>query len=156
MHGQIFHCFYGTFEEHFKRTAEGHWSNSSNTKWRTLPGFQSPSAFWKGEQKASLLILMHEGIVIPVKSDVEYSNWLLKPASTLKYFKITSTLKYFKGTSTLKLFWIIPAFPCGRIWNPPPTLKTVLPPVSKDWLNIWEHFFQACEKEIVFNTKNVG
>ena len=26
--------------------------------------------------------------------------------------------------------------PPGRISNPPPTLKTVLPPVSKDWLNI--------------------
>ena len=46
--------------------------------------------------------LMHEGIVIPVKSDIEYLNRLLKPTSTLKYFKGTSTLKYFKGTSTLK------------------------------------------------------
>ena len=39
--------------------------NSSNTRRRTLPGFQSPSAFWM----------------------------LLKPTSTLKYFKGTSTLK---------------------------------------------------------------
>ena len=48
--------------------------------------------------------LMHGGFVIPVKSDVEYLNWLLKPTSTLKYFKGTSTFKYFKGTSTLKYF----------------------------------------------------
>ena len=29
-------------------------SNSSNTRRRTLPGFQIPSAFWKGEPKASI------------------------------------------------------------------------------------------------------
>ena len=28
--------------------------NSSNTRLRTLPGFQSPRAFWKGEPQASL------------------------------------------------------------------------------------------------------
>ena len=36
---------------------------------------------------------MHEGFVIPVKSNVEYLNWLLKPTNTLKYFKGTNTLK---------------------------------------------------------------
>ena len=51
--------------------------------------------------RRSRAFLMHEGFVIPAKSDVEYLNWLLKPISTLKYFKSTSTLKYFKGTSTL-------------------------------------------------------
>ena len=36
---------------------------------------------------------MHEGFVIPVKSDVEHLNWLLKPTLTLKYFKGTSTFE---------------------------------------------------------------
>ena len=49
---------------------------------------------------------MHKGFVIPVKSDVEYLNWLLKPTSTLKYFKGTSALK-----STVLLSLISPAFP---------------------------------------------
>ena len=73
--------------------------NSSNTRRRTLTGFQSPSAFKSSQRRA---FLMHELFVIPIKSDVEYLNWLLKPTSTLKYFKVTSTLKYSKGTSTLK------------------------------------------------------
>ena len=42
---------------------------------------------------------MHSGFVIPLMSDVEYSNWLLKSTSTFKYFKSTSTLKYFKGAN---------------------------------------------------------
>ena len=49
---------------------------------------------------------MHKGFVIPVKSNVEYLNWLLKPTSTLKYFKRTSTLK-----STILLSLISPSFP---------------------------------------------
>ena len=52
---------------------------------------------------------MHEGFVIPVKSDVEYLNWLLKPTSTLKYPKGTSTLK-----STVLLSLISPRFPLGE------------------------------------------
>ena len=36
---------------------------------------------------------MHEGFVIPVKFDIEYLNRLLKPTSTLKYFKGTSTFE---------------------------------------------------------------
>ena len=37
-----------------KRIASSMLSNSSNTRLRTLPGFQSPRAFWKGEPQASL------------------------------------------------------------------------------------------------------
>ena len=76
---------------------------------------------------------MHEGFVIPVKFDVEYLNWLLKP---------TSTLKYFKGTSTWNQpFYCLKSAPLSprRISNPPPTLKTVLPPVSEDRLK-WISF----------------
>ena len=47
----------------------------------------------KDNGKRRRAFLMHEGFVIPGKSDVEYLNWLLKPTSTLKYFKRTSTLK---------------------------------------------------------------
>ena len=49
---------------------------------------------------------MHEGFVIPVKSKIEYLDRLLKPTSTLTYFKGTSTLK-----STVLLSQISPAFP---------------------------------------------
>ena len=79
-------------------------SNSSKYDTEVFTGISKSECF-----------LMHEGFIIPVKSNVEYLNWLLKPTSTLKYFKSTSTLKYFKGTSTLKstflLSWISPAFP---------------------------------------------
>ena len=64
------------------------WRNSSNTRWRTLPGFQSPSALLKGEPF--------------------YCTRLCNPGKVRRrVFELTSqtytsTLKYFKGTSTLK------------------------------------------------------
>ena len=101
------------------------------------PGFQSPSDFWKGRRRAFLL---HEGFVIPVKSSVSYLSWLLKPTSNLKYFKGTNILWNISKVLVLwnQPFYCLKSAPLspGRISNPPPTLKTVLPPVSKDWLNI--------------------
>ena len=71
-------------------------SNSSKYDTEVFTGISKSECSLK-----SRAFLMHSGFVVPVKSDVEYLNWLLKPTSTLKYFKSTSTLKYFKGTSTL-------------------------------------------------------